>query len=396
MRSRVFVAGVGMTRFQKPGQSDAWDTMAVAAAHAAIADAGIDYADVQQTYIGFVYANTTSGQMVVYQLGLTGIPVFNVNNACASGSTALFLARQAVESGAVDVALAVGFEQMPAGPLSLPFNLPPSADFLAEIRDRLLPPEPGVPYAAQLFGGAGLEYQRNYGTEAATFARVQVKARRHAAHNPLAMFTAPLTLEEVLESPRLFGPLTRYQACAPTCGAAAAVIVSESFARRNALAGLVEIAAQCMTSDDETIVTEPTLMNVVGCQMTRRAARAVYESTGVGPEDIQVVELHDCFTVAEIVFAEALGLCEDGGAERMVIDGDNTYGGRHVVNPSGGLLSKGHPLGATGLAQCHELVHQVRGTAGARQVDGITHALQHNAGLIGTCVVTLYTRVDRT
>jgi acetyl-CoA acetyltransferase len=392
MTTQPLVAGVGMTKFQKPGQSDAWDALGVQAARLALADAGIDYADVRQAFVGFVYANTTSGQTTLYQLGMTGIPIVNVNNACASGSTALYMARQAVESGAVEVALAVGFEQMAPGALTLPFNTPPAVDTLAQIRRELQPIDPSSPYAAQLFGGAGREHQQRHGTAAATFAQIQVKARRHAANNPLALFNAPLTLEEVMASPHLYGPLTRYQACAPTCGGAAAIIVSREFARRRGLSRLVEIAGQAMTSDTSVMLEEPSMLNVVGYDMTRRAARQVYEQTGVGPQDVQVVELHDCFTVAEAVFAEGLQLCPEGEVERLVLEGDMTYGGKYVVNPSGGLLSKGHPLGATGLAQCYELVKQVRGEAERRQVPGVEHALQHNAGLIGTCVVTLYRR----
>ncbi len=390
MNSRALVAGVGMTKFQKPGRSEPWDVMGVAAARAAIADAGIDYDEIGQAYVGYVLANTTSAQTTLYQLGLTGIPIVNVSNACASGSTALFLARQAVEAGVVDVALALGFEQMLPGVVTSPFNAPPAHDRLAEVRRGLQELDPVAPYAAQLFGGAGREHQERYGTKTSTFASVQVKARRHAANNPLALFNTPLSVEDVLQSPHLYGPLTRLQACAPTCGAAAAVIVSRAFAKRKGLARLVEIVSQAMTSDAACIVDAPSMINVVGYDMTRRAGRSVYEQAGVGPEDVQVVELHDCFTTAEAIFSEALGLCPEGEVEKLILDGDTTYGGTYVVNPSGGLLSKGHPLGATGLAQCHELVQQVRGEAGMRQVGGIRHALQHNAGLIGTCVVTLY------
>ena len=269
MTTKPLVAGVGMTKFQKPGQSDAWDALGVHAARMALADAGIGYADVGQAVVGFVYANTTSGQTTLYQLGMSGVPIVNVNNACASGSTALFMARQAVESGVVEVALAVGFEQMAPGALTLPFTPPHAVDRLAEIRRDLQPVDPNAPYAAQLFGGAGREHQERYGTATATFGRVQVKARTHAANNPLALFNAPLTLEEVLASPHLYGPLTRYQACAPTCGAAAAVIVSPAFARRKGLSRLVEIAGQAMTSDTSLLLEEPSMINVVGYDMTR-------------------------------------------------------------------------------------------------------------------------------
>ena len=393
MTSKPLVAGVGMTRFYKPSQSPTWDALGAAAVRAALTDAGLDYCDVQQAYAGYVFANTTSAQTTLYQVGLTGIPIVSVNNACASGSTALYLARQAVESGAVDVALALGFDQMPSGAIAAPNHIPAAhADLMADARLSLQPTDPDAPIAAQLFGGAGREYQQLYGTDAATFAQLQVKARRHAANNPLALFTAPLTVDEILQSPPLYGPLTRLQACPPTCGAAAALIVSPALARRRGLTGLIEIVAQTMTSDTPDAVEHPSMIDIVGADMTRRAADKVYELAGVGPSAAQVVELHDCFTTAEAIFAEALGLCGAGEIAQMVADGDNTYGGQYVVNPSGGLLSKGHPLGATGLAQCYELVQQLRGNADKRQVEHATHALQHNAGLVGACVVTMYRR----
>jgi acetyl-CoA acetyltransferase len=364
--------------------------MGAAAARMAILDAGLDYGDIDQAYVGYVYGNTTWGQTTLYQLGLSGIPIVNLNNACATGSTALYMARQAVGSGAVDVALALGFEQMTPGALTATFDTPPAEDRLADLRKTMLEPGSTAPYAAQMFGAAGLEHQQRYGTQTSTFAQVQVKARRHAANNPMALFSAPLSLGEVLQSPHLYGPLTRYQACPPTCGAAAAIVVSPAFARKRGLTRLVEVAGQALTSDGPATVDQASMTNMVGFDMSTRASSQVYEATGVGPDDVQVVELHDCFTVAEAIFSEALGLCPKGGAEQLILDGDTTYGGKWVVNPSGGLLSKGHPLGATGLAQCYELVQQVRGEADKRQVDNVRHALQHNAGLIGTCVVTLY------
>jgi acetyl-CoA acetyltransferase len=192
-----------------------------------------------------------------------------------------------------------------------------------------------------------------------------------------------------MASPPIFGPLTRLQCCPPTCGAAAAIIVSESALKR--LGGrAVEIVAQSMRTDPESSFDSGSMISMVGYDMARLAAQDVYEAAGVGPEDVDVVELHDCFTANELLTYEALGLAEAGGAERFIWDGDNTYGGKVVTNPSGGLLSKGHPLGATGLAQCAELVWQVRGDAQDRQVEGARTALQHNLGLGGACVVSLY------
>jgi sterol carrier protein 2 len=206
--------------------------------------------------------------------------------------------------------------------------------------------------------------------------------------NPYALFTKPMTLEDVMEAPELYPYMTRFMACPPTCGAAAAIVCSEGFAARHGISGAVEIAAQAMTTDTEA--SKEDLMKLVGADMTRRAAAQVYEAAGIGPEDVDLVELHDCFTPNEVISYEGLGLCPEGGAEKFILDGDNSYGGKYVINPSGGLMSKGHPLGATGLAQCAELVWHLRGQAGDRQVEGARVALQHNIGLGGACVVTLY------
>lgn len=392
MASKTRVAGVGMIPFAKPGASDSYDVMGAKAARAALEDAGIGYDKVQQAFVGYVYGDSSCGQAALYPVGLTGIPIVNVNNACATGSTALFLARQAVECGAVDCALALGFEQMNPGAL------------VSQFRDRKSPMrrlhevvlqaqtwEQDTPGAAQYFGGAGQEYSQKYGTKRETFAKISEKARKHAANNPFALFRDPLTVEEILASKHIYGPLTRYQCCPPTCGAAAAVIVSASFAHKHGIQG-VEILAQAMRTDTAKSFETGSVIHAVGYDMTRDTADAVYEQSGIGPDELDVVELHDCFTANELLTYEALRLTREGTAEQFIWDGDNTYGGKVVTNPSGGLLSKGHPLGATGLAQCTELVWQMRGTAGKRQVEGAKIALQHNLGLGGACVLTMYAR----
>jgi acetyl-CoA acetyltransferase len=232
---------------------------------------------------------------------------------------------------------------------------------------------------------------RRYGSTLMDFAKIRAKASRHGARNPLSLFRSIMTEEEVLAAPMLWpGVMTRPMACPPTCGAAAAILVSEDFARRHDIPDAVRIVAQAMVTDRPVAFEARDIMEVVGRDMTKRAAAAVYEEAGVGPEDIRAAELHDCFAHNELISYEALGFCGDGEAPRFIADGDNSYGGRVVTNPSGGLLSKGHPLGATGLAQCYELTNQLRGTAGARQVEGLRHALQHNLGLGGACVVTMY------
>lgn len=385
---KPLIAGVAMTRFHTPRSSPPYTALAEQAARNALADAGLDYVDVGAVYAGYVYGDSACGQRAVYAVGLTGVPVVNVNNNCATGSSALFLARQAVAAGA-DCVLALGFEQMRPGAIVEVFEDRPSPlqPFL-EVADRRFG-ESEAPIALRLFGAAAREYAQTYGADPALFAGIAVKARRHAGQNPNAVFVDPITLEEVMASPMLFDPLTRLQCCPPTCGAAAALVVSPAFARRRGLTGLVEIAGQAMRTDGPDSFAGSAIA-AVGAGMGRAAAEAAYAEAGLGPEDLSVVELHDCFTINEIIAYEALGLAPDGGAAKLAADGDNTYGGRFVVNPSGGLLSKGHPLGATGLAQCYELTQHLRGAAGARQVEGARTALQHNVGLGGACVVTVY------
>ncbi|MBP7338091.1 lipid-transfer protein [Niveispirillum sp.] len=393
MRRDVRVAGVGMIPFKKPGASDGYQEMGEEAIRLALKDAGVSYDQIQQAYAGYVYGDSTCGQSVVYKVGLTGIPVINVNNNCSTGSTALFLARQAVESGAVECALAVGFEEMRPGALGSNFmdRANPMANHLQAMLN--LQEFTEAPPASQFFGGAGVEYQKKYGAKDETFAKISEKARKHAANNPLAIFRTPLTVEEVMASAHQYGPLTRYQCCPPTCGAAAAIICSAEFAAKHGLVAPVRIKAQAMTTDTPAAFESRSMMQVVGYDMSKAAANQVYELAGVGPEEVGVVELHDCFTANELLTYEALGLTPEGTAEKFIWDGDNTYGGKVVTNPSGGLLSKGHPLGATGLAQCAEMVWQLRGQADQRQVEGLRFALQHNIGLGGAAVVALYERV---
>ncbi len=395
MTQAVHVVGVGMIPFTKPGASEAYDVMGAQAAQRALDDAGIAYALVEQAYVGYVFGDSTAGQAAVYRVGLTGIPIVNVNNNCATGSTALFLARQAVASGAADCVLALGFDQMVPGPLKGSWTDRPSP--LNRFLDTMADDQgfdPALPRAAQFFGGAARAYIAEFGIAASTFARISVKARQHAARNPYAVFRQPVTLDEVLASPTVFDPLTRLQCCPPTCGAAAAIVCSADFARRHGLDATVRIAAQAMTTDGASTFDAHDMRQLVGADMARAASAKVYAAAGIGPEDIDVVELHDCFTANELITYESLGLTPEGTAERFILDGDNTYGGRVVTNPSGGLLSKGHPLGATGLAQCAELTWQLRGQAEQRQVEGARLALQHNLGLGGACVVTLYEKVD--
>lgn len=394
MPHKVFVVGVGMIPFVKPGANEPYPVMAATAGRLALADAGVGYSAVQQAYVGYVYGDSTAGQKALYPLGMTGIPIFNVNNNCATGSTALFLARQAISSGAADCVLALGFEQMSPGALGAVFadRTSPFEDFDREAA--ALVGMPDLPLALRYFGGAGLSHMQKYGTPLTSFAKVRAKASQHASRNPLALLRKVLSVDDVMNAPVLWpGVLTRLMACPPTCGAAAAVLVSERYAKAHGLKANVAIVAQAMTTDTPDTFERHDMMSLVGYGMTSAAATQVYEAAGIGPEDVDVVELHDCFAQNELISYEALGLCPPGGAKAFIDAGDNTYGGKVVTNPSGGLLSKGHPLGATGLAQCYELMHQLRGTAEQRQVPGARLGLQHNLGLGGACVVTLYQAV---
>ncbi|SDE95018.1 Acetyl-CoA acetyltransferase [Variovorax sp. CF079] len=394
MSRDVFVAGVGMIPFTKPGANEPYPQMAAKAMRAALADADIAYGLIQQAYVGYVYGDSTAGQRAVYEVGMTGIPIVNVNNNCSTGSTALFLARQAVASGAADCVLAIGFEHMSPGALGAVFKDRPSPFERFDEATAELVGHSEIPLALRYFGGAGLAHMEQYGTQLSTFAKIRAKASRHAANNPLALFRSVVTEEEVLNTPVMWpGVMTRLMACPPTCGSAAAIVCSAEFAQQHGLDRSVRIRAQTMTTDRPVAFEARDMREVVGFGMAQVAAQQVYEAAGVGPQDIDVVELHDCFAHNELISYEALGLCPLGGAEKFVCDGDNTYGGEVVTNPSGGLLSKGHPLGATGLAQCYELTQQLRGTADKRQVEGARLALQHNLGLGGACVVTLYERV---
>ena len=392
MSNKVIVAGVGMTPFVKPGSNQPYTVMGAAAINEALTDAGIAFEQVQQAYAGYVYGDSTCGQRVLYQVGMTGIPVINVNNNCSTGSTAIFLARQAVESGAVDCALAFGFEQMAKGALAEVWNdRPGPLDEFIGLADELSG-DPEAPMALKMFSGAGISYQDKYGARDETFAKIRAKASKHAVHNDKAIFRTEVTVDEVMESPRFTKLLTRLQCCPPTCGAGAAILCSEAFAKKHGIDTAVRIVGQAMTTDFPSTFEAHDLMQMVGYDMTAAAAKSVYEQAGTGPGDVDVVELHDCFTANELISYEGLGLTPEGTAEKFIWDGDNTYGGKVVTNPSGGLLSKGHPLGATGLAQCYELTHQLRGDLGKRQVDGAKTALQHNLGLGGACVVTMYRR----
>ena len=390
---RVFVVGVGMTKFDKPGKPmPNYPELAEEAATAALTDAGITYPDVEQACVGYVHADSTAGQRAVYELGMTGIPVQNLNNNCASGSSALFYARQLIGGGLADCVLALGFEKMQRGSLggsAYPHTTSPVGKFL-EVLSSLREPS-GAPIVLEMFRAAGFEHMERFGTTAEQFAKVAEKNHRHSAANPYAQFQDVYSLADILDSTLVCDPLTKLQ-CSPTSdGSAAAIVVSEDFVDRHGLADqAVEIVAQALTTDTPDTFDSGSALDIVGRGVTERAARQVYEQAQLGPDDIDVIELHDCFSINEIITYEALGLCPEGEGGALIDAGATTYGGRWVVNPSGGLISKGHPLGATGLAQCAELSWQLRGQARRRQVEGASVALAHNVGIGSAGVVTLY------
>ncbi|XP_031610722.1 sterol carrier protein 2 [Oreochromis aureus] len=392
-KNRVFVIGVGMTKFDKPGaQEGDYPDMAKEAGERALADAGIPYSAIEQACVGYVYGDSTCGQRAIYHsLGLTGIPIINVNNNCSTGSTALFMARQLVQGGLSDCVLALGFEKMERGSLS------------AKYMDRTNPMDKhmevminrygmaAAPAAPQMFGNAGREHMERYGTKPEHFAKIAWKNHKHSTNNPYSQFQDEYSLEQVMKSRKVFDFLTLLQCCPTSDGAGAAVLASEPFVRKYHLQNqAVEIVAQEMVTDLASTFEENSCIKMVGYDMSRLAARKCFEAAGLKPSDVDVVELHDCFSANELITYEALGLCPEGKAGELIDRGDNTYGGKFVINPSGGLISKGHPLGATGLAQCAELCWQLRGMAGRRQVSGAKVALQHNIGLGGAVVVTLY------
>ncbi|XP_032700060.1 non-specific lipid-transfer protein isoform X1 [Lontra canadensis] len=390
----VFVVGVGMTKFLKPGLENSRDypDLAKEAAQKALADAQIPYSVVEQACIGYVYGDSTCGQRSIYHsLGLTGIPIINVNNNCATGSTALFMARQLIQGGMADCVLALGFEKMEKGSIVVnsSHRINPIDKHLEVLINKY-----GLsakPVAPQMFGFAGKEHMEKYGTTVEQFAKIGWKNHKHSVNNPNSQFQQEYSLDEVMTSREVFDYLTVLQCCPTSDGAAAAILASEGFVQKHGLESkAVEILAQEMVTDLPSSFKENSIIKMVGFDMSKEAARKCYEKSGLKPSDIDVIELHDCFSVNELLTYEALGLCPEGQGGKLVDRGDNTYGGKWVINPSGGLISKGHPLGATGLAQCAELCWQLRGEAGKRQVPGAKVALQHNLGIGGAVVVTIY------
>ncbi|EFQ31612.1 nonspecific lipid-transfer protein [Colletotrichum graminicola] len=394
-KSPCYVLGVGMTKFIKPRGKVDYTELGFEAGVKAMLDAQINYDDVEQGVACYCYGDSTCGQRVFYQFGMTGIPIYNVNNNCSTGSTGLAMGRTFISSGAADCVLVVGFEKMMPGSLQSFFNdrenpTMTTVKMMAETRGFT-----NAPGAAQMFGNAGREYMEKYGAKAEDFAEIARVNHAHSAKNPYSQFQDVYTREQILQAPEIFAPLTKLQCCPTSDGGAAAVLVSQAFLdeRPHLKDQAVLVAGQCLATDAPSLFSRSAI-DLMGFEMTQVAVRTAMAEAGLTPKDVQVVELHDCFSANEMIVLDALGLAGPGKAHELVRSGDITYGGRYVVNPSGGLISKGHPLGATGIAQCAELVWHLRGWANNRAVPATKAALQHNLGLGGAVVVTVYRRAD--
>lgn len=368
---KVHIVGIGLTKFGRfPDRSI--ESLAVEAISAALKDAAISWGDVELMYAAHVNQGVAAGQRVIKEIGPSGIPVVNVENCSAAASTALREAGNAIKAGAADLVVVVGFEKMAHGLL---LNVIPEGDPDVAMGLTVLP---------MRFSLMGMKHMQRYGTTLEQFAQVSVKNHDHAVHNPKAQFPKAVTQEQVLASKMICDPITVLQCSPTTDGAAAAVLCSDVWLKKHGSSRAVQIVGSALTSDRlEQAHNEFTLDHV------KRAASKLYEMTGTGPEDLDVVETHDCFTVAEILAYEALGLCKEGDGGRMIETGETRIGGRIPVNTSGGLLAKGHPLGATGLGQVAELVMQLRGEAGKRQVEGARVGLASNMGMWSSCVTML-------
>ncbi|KAK6524212.1 hypothetical protein TWF694_005869 [Orbilia ellipsospora] len=399
-KQNVYILGVGMTKFIKPRGLVDYPEMGFEAGVKALVDAGVNYDEVEQGVACYVYGDSTCGQRVFYQFGMTQIPVLNVNNNCSTGSTGLFMARQVLQYGAVNCAMVVGFEKMAPGSLSSKFDdrtSPLDKTMIKMAETRGIAKAPG---AAQLFGNAGKEYMEKYGAKHEDFGEIARINHAHSAKNPYSQFQDVYSLEQVMGSPKIHDPLTKLQCCPTSDGAAAAVLVNETFLKSHPdlASRAILIAGQALTTDSPDLFSNSAI-SLVGADMAIRAAQVAYKEAGVtDPKQAKIIEVHDCFSANEMVTIDALGLCEHGKAHEMVRKGDITYGGQCIVNPSGGLISKGHPLGATGIAQAAELVWHLRGWATNRLYNGdgkgVNFAISHNLGLGGACVVSVLKRKD--
>lgn len=332
------MVGVGMTRFVRPGVNKLLDypQMVAEAVNMALNDSKLKYSDIEFASVGYAFGDSTCGQKALYEIGMTGIPIVNVNNNCSTGSTALYLAKNMIAGGLHDCAIAVGFEKMERGALT------------SKYKDRINPMQTHVnvfyelygmeaaPITAQMFGAAGKEHMERYGTTAEHFAKIAVKNHKHSVNNPYSQYREEHSLEEVMNSPKVYDILTRYQCCPTSDGSAAAILASEEFVKKhNLMEQAVEILSMQMTTDKPSTFEERSAIKLIGFDMTKTAAEKAFAESGLKPNDINVVELHDCFSTNELITYEALGLCDVGKGKDLVDNNQNTYGGKYVINPSG-------------------------------------------------------------
>ncbi len=380
--SDVYIAGIDMIKFGRyPDRSV--PSLGAEAALLALDDAGMKIQDMEALYCGnLMQAAAMVGQRILQEIGMTGIPVTNSANACATGATALRGAWTAIKAGVHDVVLVVGVEQLGRAGLLGGGGGGGGIPTEGLLGSGLMP---------AVFAEAGMEHTRKYGTSFAQFAKVAVKNHQHSTKNPKAMYQKETPLEEVMGAEMISYPNTKLMCSVNVDGAAAAVLVSERKARQLGMRRCVKIAASVLTTDPYT-PRDLVMPDVNTC--TRLAAKQAYEQAGIGPDDVNLVELHDCFATAEILHYENLGLCGDGEAGKLIDEGDVWHGGRVPVNVSGGLLSKGHPLGATGVANVYEVATHLRGEAGARQVEGAKVGLTHVIGLGSCCGIHVLEKVS--
>ncbi|KAH7884025.1 thiolase-like protein [Phlebopus sp. FC_14] len=409
---RTFIIGCGCTAFVKPKGQRTTEDMGLEAATKALLDAGITYDAVEMAYVGYCYGDSTSGQRALYNLGMTGVPITNVNNNCSTGSTALYQVNNSVKSGLVECALALGFERMAPGSLGTNFPDRPSPIALfnsktAELESSMTAGPNFGPGAPRMFANAGQEYCEKYGANTTHLAKIAAKNHKHSINNPYSQFRSGWSVEQILSAPMINNQLTKFM-CSPTSdGAACCIVASEEFVHTHNLHNqAIEIVGQALETDDPTAFESNSTMEVVGYGMTKRCADKVFKQAGFAPgkgrDEVGVVELHDCFASNELITYPALGLCPADAAHKMVDSGDNTYGGKYVVNPSGGLEAKGHPLGATGLGMHFYITMQLRDWAGPMQAPGLfdtpdkrgKYGLVHNIGIGGAVVVSLLRRPE--
>lgn len=373
---KVVVLGVGVVKFGRYAQVPT-EELGQRACWGALEDAGLAWKDIQMAFCGHAFQGNTMGQRVLNRIGMTGVPIVNVENACASGSTAFVMAYQSVASGLCDLALALGVEKMSF------------KGMIDTTRQDDIERPLGMSAMPTKYALIARRYMEDFGLTREQLASVSVKNHKNSVNNPYSQYQQEMTLEEVLNSRMICEPLTLYQ-CSPTGDGAAAAVLCTAKKARGFRSGPFVTVGGCGVGSQVFVPGEPNDIS----KITSHTAGRAYEMWGSGPEDLNVIELHDCFTIAEICHYEGLGLCKEGEGKELLLSGATEIGGKIPVNPSGGLLSRGHPVGATGLAQIAEITWQLRGQAGKRQVQGAKAGLTHTLGGGGgmACAVTVLTR----